>query len=192
MKTPDAEEHKDEDTNAIDLTPPNTLLSFPVVAGLVNGLLSSFNELRNCASYVVGLSLSPVLERFLDTIAQALVAYRKGRPEEVLKETQLRYNEMCVLFATTFLPYVSRCYNVVFGIHSSPDLAKRRLTSLLNILPIQERINQLPIYPKQQVKPEAEEEDADEHQDTEGASENEEDMENASQEPQKDDNSPEE
>lgn len=135
-----------------DLSPPNILLSFPVVASLVNGILASLNELRNCAAIIVGKALGEKLVTFLSKIPQALKAYRQGRPEEVLAETQLRYNELCSLLSGTFLPYVRKCFDSVFelsGNYSTLALkSKERLVSFLSIEHIQSEINSLPVYPQ--------------------------------------------
>ena len=145
------EAEADRDRNE-DLSPPNILLSFPVVASLVNGILASLNELRNCAAVIIGKALGEKLVTFLEKIPQALRAYRQGRPQEVLAETQLRYNELCTLFASTFLPYIRKCFDSVFelsGNYSALALkSKDRVVSFLPIESIQEEINALPIYPK--------------------------------------------
>lgn len=146
------EEKKEGETEG--LSPPNSLLAFPVVASLVNGILSSFNELRNSASMLIGKGLGERLQEHLETLPNALNAYRNGRPDEVLAETQGRYNELCELLANVFLPYIRKCFDHIFELETNYSTlalnSKDRISSFLQIETIQNVIYQFPIYPKTQ------------------------------------------
>jgi len=145
------EERKDVE----DLTPPIDFLSFPVVSALVNGILMSFNELRSCASPFIGIRLGNELEKYLLEIPRSLRAYREGRPEEVLRETQERFDELCLLLSRVFLPYVQKCFDNVFGMQHDQNVygmpSNSRLSTYLNIKQTQEQIDiLLPLQQQQQ------------------------------------------
>mmetsp|Transcript_10053 Transcript_10053/g.13161 ORF Transcript_10053/g.13161 Transcript_10053/m.13161 type:complete len:590 (+) Transcript_10053:320-2089(+) len=89
-------------------------LSFPVVASLVNALLISFNELRNCASPLLGIRLGAILETYLEKIPKSLQSYRDSRPEQVFMERQARYEQLEQILKINFRIFVEETFNKLF------------------------------------------------------------------------------
>lgn len=101
-------------TNEV-LDPPVELLSFPVVAELVNGILVGFNELRYVNTPTMGSLLTNELEAvYLPRLCAALVNYRQIRGKDVLEQTKTRFEELCVLLRTIMLPYLESSIAFVF------------------------------------------------------------------------------
>jgi len=122
------------------LTPPNDLLEFPVIAELTNLVLSSFNELRQCASPVFGMELGNILINKLGVLQVAFSKY-KGLPEQV--QPVERYNKICTATAKVFLPYVQKCFDALFDKPSfSPELR-----TFLNITTLQSGVLDLLVQP---------------------------------------------
>lgn len=146
----DEEEAEGSKKKLLDLAPPSILLSFPIIATLVNGILSSFNELRNFASPLIAVQLGERLQGYLADIPVRLRTYKEDRPAEVLAETQGRYNELCSILSSRFLPYIRKCFDAIFEIEGNYSAlalkSKSKINSLVRIGEIQQEIDSLPVY----------------------------------------------
>lgn len=59
------------------LTPPHSLLDYPLLASLTNTLIQAFNDLRQCAPLALGPEISQELRRLLESIVHDVGEYHK-------------------------------------------------------------------------------------------------------------------
>ena len=73
------------------LTPPPSLLDYPPLAGLANGIVAGLNEVRQCAPVAVGPELARETRRLLDsTVHDILELHRSASPLHSLGITVTR------------------------------------------------------------------------------------------------------
>lgn len=108
--------------------PPIELLEFPVLAELTNTLLRSFNELRQCAIFSAVPELIDELDLlFKDNILKGIGEYKirnigavEPKMSAQLQSTkeQQQYITLCKRVAEDLCPYISKCFDAIFGLAS--------------------------------------------------------------------------
>jgi hypothetical protein len=104
---------------ASELAPPQELLEFPVLAELLNVVLSSLNELRQCPAPVLAVELGCALAAALARLAAALTALAALPHLPTAHSSQPatspdRFERLCSLTAHKLLPYLQLCLDTVF------------------------------------------------------------------------------
>jgi len=110
------EDEANGDQESTSLLPPHELLEFPVIAEATNILLTSFNELRQCATPIVALDLGQVLASQLEKLVEAVQHFRDNNEKNLEKNSELceRYNRLCEVLGHVFLMHIQRCFDAVF------------------------------------------------------------------------------
>jgi len=94
------------------LPAPRILLDFPPLAILTNAILETLNELRMCWPYSLKTALTKHLIQNLGRILEKLREHKNQTTMNDL-EQQL-FGEMCQIVAEEFLPYMGKCFDMVF------------------------------------------------------------------------------
>jgi hypothetical protein len=105
------------------------LLEYPSVALLVNGFLTTFNELRQCAPLSLQQAISEQLEREFNSIVTVLVLLRNET--HLNTEEEKAFSELSRIVSEIALPYLLRCCSRVFLQTSNPLFEVSKITSRL-------------------------------------------------------------
>lgn len=119
-------EHSDSNSSSsISMTsgvsPPQQLLSYPLLARFVNAVLASLNQLRECAP----LSLEPILKEDLDNVLVGIAVSLGIHREACITAVEARPSLQPLLMpaavmasetlATIAIPHLVHCFCAVFG-----------------------------------------------------------------------------
>ena len=63
--------------SSASLSPPHSLLSFPPLAHLTNGIITAVNELRTCAPLALATEMCQEVEQLLRNVVQDIIEYHK-------------------------------------------------------------------------------------------------------------------
>lgn len=63
--------------SSTSLSPPHSLLSFPPLAHLTNGIITAVNELRTCAPLALATEVCQEVEQLLKSVVQDIVEYHR-------------------------------------------------------------------------------------------------------------------
>ena len=95
------------------MAPPSSLLEHAPVALLLNAILDTLNDLRQCAPVRIAPRVSETMTAALGAVVDALVDYRSHTHVE--GEFLRLYEAMAKATGQVFLPYVVRCVDAVFA-----------------------------------------------------------------------------
>jgi len=130
--------------NIVDdsLLPPNSLLQFPIIAETTNDILSSFNQLRQCASPVFALLFGRELCKELGKVVAAIVQFKSS---DGYSSSEDRFAELCDCLSESMLPYLQRCFDAIFD----QSRTSMEIKTFLEIQPLVDSIAGLnPTKPK--------------------------------------------
>lgn len=96
------------DRRSVAISPPHALLAQPLLAVLTNHLLSSLNEIRQCAPY----ELRPeILSRLAATLRAAVRALAQVHASSPAATENLRL--VCTLFSEALLPHMAEAVDLL-------------------------------------------------------------------------------
>ena len=106
------------------LPPPASLMEHVPLAIYVNGLLAAFNELRHCAVLCIESSAAASLQSSLASVATALKEHGATRS---LSVTELAvYEAACSMYTSTLCPYITACYERLYG-HEASEIHLQKI-----------------------------------------------------------------
>jgi conserved oligomeric Golgi complex subunit 8 len=98
------------------LNPPISLIEFYPLAIYLNALLQAFNDFRLCAPLNLYMKVKTVLEESLQKLSQIIGLYLKSEQNTFEERERELVKRFLRLYAYELVPYVERCYAVIFPI----------------------------------------------------------------------------
>eukprot|EP00003_Mantamonas_plastica_P004731 TRINITY_DN1376_c0_g2_i1.p1 TRINITY_DN1376_c0_g2~~TRINITY_DN1376_c0_g2_i1.p1 ORF type:complete len:671 (+),score=199.71 TRINITY_DN1376_c0_g2_i1:116-2014(+) len=96
---------------------PIELLRFRNLSHFTNDLINVLNEIRLCAPISLCDQMSSHLHDALTYIANAVKMFGEDNRERMDERQKSNFKEFCVLFRDQFLPFLSRCFNLIFNVN---------------------------------------------------------------------------
>ena len=93
---------------------PHSLLKFPPLASLCNGLIAAFNEFRLCAVVQLASAVVDRLHRTLRACAQVVADFHRHEKEAMTPREEDQFDHYVDLFCNDLLDYVQKILQLLF------------------------------------------------------------------------------
>ncbi|OQR93210.1 oligomeric Golgi complex subunit 8, partial [Thraustotheca clavata] len=106
-----------------DMSPPHSLMAFPILAQLTNGFLATFNDLRLCTLLALHYRLSKQLQTSIEQVVMVIANFTKANKlvlvvKEDNSNTSLLLNyqlaKLVSMLKAEWVPYMIRCFDRLF------------------------------------------------------------------------------
>lgn len=103
---------RDDETSVSALTPPKPLLDYPCLASYLNGIITSFNEIRLVIPVNQSPAVSDILNDSLKRAAGAIITYFKTVGDGITSKNHMM--DFTSQFFLCLIPHVETCFNSLF------------------------------------------------------------------------------
>eukprot|EP00953_Heterococcus_sp_UTEX-ZZ885_P020131 11261-Heterococcus_DN1.PRE.2 len=117
--------------------PPSELLDYPLLARFLNTVLTSLNQLRECAPVSLDIALQEHLLLCIESICAALLQYVTAIKSTVTADKPYTATDACKgckALATLVLPHISSCYCAIYSSSNGNSSNGNSNTELTNKL----------------------------------------------------------
>ncbi|XP_045615267.1 conserved oligomeric Golgi complex subunit 8 isoform X1 [Procambarus clarkii] len=94
--------------------PPLTLMEFPPLAHYMNGLVTTFNTLRQCCPVATLPDVNRLLQQSLTKIIAALTELHRLESSGFTSREEKAFQRMCSVVAQGLLPHVNNCLRLLY------------------------------------------------------------------------------
>lgn len=103
-------------SNQDNFSPPETLLNFQPLALYCNGMLTAFNDLKQCSPIAIVHEATGCVQKSLECVALNIVSFYNQEQQALdVKERDI-FVKFCCSFAFDLVPYLQRCIHDIFPV----------------------------------------------------------------------------
>ncbi|KAK4311380.1 hypothetical protein Pmani_017105 [Petrolisthes manimaculis] len=94
--------------------PPLTLMEFPPLAHYLNGLVATFNTLRQCCPVATLSSVISLIHKSLTKVVGAMVELHRLESSGFTTREEVAFQRMCSVLANDLLPHINKCLRLLY------------------------------------------------------------------------------
>ena len=93
--------------------PPIGLLDFPPLAVYLNGILTSFNNIRLCCPLSMAVKMPRILSSSIDSVTDAILAFYQSEEPAMSESEKKVFARFCLAFVDDVVPHMNACVQLL-------------------------------------------------------------------------------